>query len=129
MPEQMKFRYFSPMPGCAVARYGTPVHIGATRTPTGFVINPDEIAAVPEREVNMYAKEYMDAVRNKELRERTEEEFNLQQAQIAEREVQEQREREAAQAPTQPAPVPEGEAPFEGGSTAAESPISKPKKK
>lgn len=100
MADQPKFRYFSPMPGCAVARYGTGAHIGATRTPTGFVIDPEAVVAIPESEVLMYSKEYVDAVRHSELRERKQEDFDAQQARVIEQEKREAAERQAAQ--TQP---------------------------
>lgn len=128
-----KFKYYSPMPGCAVARYGTGAHIGATRTPTGFVIDTESVVAIPETEVAMYSKEYSDAVRNEELRERTEADYQAQQQRVEEEEkrdaeartrlheeqvkaAEDQRRREqlgktqpVELAPTQPVPAAQGD--------------------
>jgi len=75
----IEFKYFSAEPGRAVARFGTGSHIGATKTPKGFVINSELVARVPETEVLKFSKEYRQAVVNGDLRERTKEDYDAQQ--------------------------------------------------
>lgn len=72
---EIKFRYFSPNEGRAVARFGTGSTIGATRGPAGYSINPDAVVPIPESEVAKYAKEYRDALRHGDLTERTEADY------------------------------------------------------
>lgn len=80
MSDEREYRYFSPSPGHAVARYGTTATIGATRGPHGYVINPDSVTAIPITETQRYAREYLKALERKELVERSKEEFDAYQA-------------------------------------------------
>jgi hypothetical protein len=70
-----KFRYFSPAPRCAVTRYGTEMLIGATRTPNGYVVDPEVVVAIPEAEVQRFGKEYRSHLNSQSLIERTEKDF------------------------------------------------------
>jgi hypothetical protein len=109
MPEaQIKFRYFSPAAGHVVSRPGTGSQIGATRGPSGFVVNPDMVVPIPVSEIQRFAKEYSDALRNKELVERTQDDFDKQQAEVEAEEKRDQAERDAAREKetVQAAPVP-----------------------
>jgi hypothetical protein len=81
MPEDdKKCRYFSSVPGHAVARYGTGTTIGASRGPTGYVFNTDVVVAIPEAEFYRYMREYKRALLHKELVERTKEDFDSYRA-------------------------------------------------
>src|SRR5262249_17920724 len=80
MPDQeIKFRYYSPCEGRAVARFGTPLHIGATRTALGYQIDPEAVVAIPETEFIQFSKDYTDAVRNGDLKESNKEAFDAYQ--------------------------------------------------
>lgn len=78
--EPAKFRYFSPGPTSAVARYGTDTLIGATRTPDGYVIDPEAVVAIPVDEVRRYGKEYRSHLKSQSLVERTAEDFEAAKA-------------------------------------------------
>lgn len=94
---QIKFRYFSPSEGHVVARFGTGSNIGASRGPNGFVVNPDMVVPIPVSEIQRYTKEYADALRNKELVERTQQDFDKQQKDVEAQEQLDQEERQQAQ--------------------------------
>lgn len=94
---QIKFRYFSPVDGHVVARFGTGSNIGASRGPNGFVINPDMVVPIPVSEIQRYTKEYSDALRNNELVERSQEDFEMQQKDVQAQEQLDQEERDKAQ--------------------------------
>ncbi len=82
---EIEFRYFSPVEGHAVARFGTGSTIGASRSPSGFVINPDAVVPIPKDEVARYAKEYADAIRHGELLEKKQADYDAFKAKQAER--------------------------------------------
>lgn len=76
----VEFRYFSPVKGRAVARFGTDAVIGARRTPTGYEWNEDAIVPIPADEVRRHTREYSNALKGSprtgpHLRERTREEY------------------------------------------------------
>jgi hypothetical protein len=75
MTTKTKFRYFSAVAGRVVQRYGSTIFIGAARAPGGWQWDEDQIVAIPDREFARYAKEYIRAVRDGALKERTEAQY------------------------------------------------------
>jgi len=87
-PEDMKYKYFSPVEGHLVPRYGAPnQHIGARFVPSGeatarsllgpsgqgsFVIvwNTKHVERIPAEECTMYGREYNRALADGSLKER-----------------------------------------------------------
>jgi len=64
---EMSFRYYSPVEGRVVPRFGTQTFIGASRSPSGFVINTVAVIAIPESEVAKFPKEYRNAISRGDL--------------------------------------------------------------
>jgi len=52
------YRYFSPVPGHAAARYGTGTFIGAHKTPTGFEWDEGAVVPIPILEIRANLKAY-----------------------------------------------------------------------
>ena len=71
-----KMHYFSPMPGRAFRRPGSEQFIGASRSPTGFKINPDAVVPISELEMRPYRKDYDQAVRLGDLKRRTKADYD-----------------------------------------------------
>lgn len=77
-------KYFSCVEGAAVTRYGTDRFIGARRTADkGMVFFPERVIAIPDDEAKKYVREYRNAVRNRVLVVRTEDDFNAAEKKIA----------------------------------------------
>lgn len=74
-----KMHYFSPMPGRAFRRPGSDQFIGASRTPKGFVINPEAVVAISDTEMMPFRKDYNQAVRLGDLKRRTKKEYEAWQ--------------------------------------------------
>ena len=72
---QMQFRYFSPVEGRVVQRFGTDAYIGASRGPKGFAVNPDAVVAIPVTEITPRLKTWRNLVSRGDLVERTEQDF------------------------------------------------------
>ena len=72
---EMKFRYFSPVEGRVVQRFGSDSYIGASRGPKGYTINLDAVVAIPEAELAARPKSWRNLLKRGDLRERTREEY------------------------------------------------------
>lgn len=74
--------YVSSVEGSLVTRYGTRTFIGAERRalePTVIDWNPDQVVAIPHDEFRKYRREYLRALRDRSLVERTADEWQRQQ--------------------------------------------------
>jgi hypothetical protein len=80
----MEMRYFSCVPGRTVARFGTREFIGARRTPDAMLFDPTKIVAIPVTECLRYHREYRNALRRKELIERTKADWDAAQGALRE---------------------------------------------
>lgn len=74
------YRYFSAMPGRVAPRYGTRSFIGAIKTKTGFVVNPEEIVPIALKEIRPNLAAYNRMLKRTPrlgpcLRERTRDEY------------------------------------------------------
>ena len=93
-PEEIKYRYFSPVKGHLVPRYGAPnQHIGARLEPSGektarsllgesgqgsFVIvwNTKHVERISVEEFTMYGREYTRAITDGSLKERKQKDYD-----------------------------------------------------
>lgn len=73
-------RYFSVTAGCTVPRFGTDVFIGAVRSKDGMVFDEEKVVRIPVAEVLRYNREYRNALRRKEIVERSVEDWHANQA-------------------------------------------------
>lgn len=71
-----KMHYFRPVAGRVAKRFGTPAFIGARRSPTGFVINPDVVVAIPDKEIAPHRKSYLAYIRRGDLKTATKAEYD-----------------------------------------------------
>ncbi len=81
MSQAQQMRYFSPVAGRVVERFGSGgTKIGATRTDKGYVINLDAVVAIPLAETKRYIKEYRNLLRDRgygpDLIERTKRDYD-----------------------------------------------------
>jgi len=76
----IEFRYFSPVAGRVVPRFGTDSFIGASRGPKGFTVNSHVVVAVPAAEVARYPKEYRNCLTRGDLVSRTKSDFEAFQS-------------------------------------------------
>ena len=71
-----EFKYFSPVPGHVVPRFGTQSYLGAKRIEGKWTWFEDRVIRIPVVEHSRYLREYTNAVRNGALKERTEKDFD-----------------------------------------------------
>ena len=80
MAETTEFRYFSPVAGAVVPRYGSQSFIGVRRDPEqGWVWDLDAIVPVPTSQVDQYQREYRRALADGHLNEHTLAEYEASQ--------------------------------------------------
>lgn len=75
--------FVSCVEGSLVTRYGTGTFIGAERRaddPRQVDFHPDQVIAIPDDEFRKYRREYLRALREGSLRQRTEAEWQRQNA-------------------------------------------------
>lgn len=75
--KKIEFRYFSCVQGSVVQRFGTGSYIGVSKEPgkTDWVWDEEKVVPIPKDECLRYHREYQNALRNKSISERTEEEY------------------------------------------------------
>jgi len=66
-----EFQYFSCVEGHVVQRYGTDTYIGVTRTANGWEWDTEKVVLIPIAEIARYRREYLRAVKEGSLTERT----------------------------------------------------------
>ena len=75
-----EFVYYSPNKGRVVARFGSSTFIGASRGPKGFRVDPNAVVAIPANEARIHLVSYRNAIRHKDLVERTKGHYDAYQA-------------------------------------------------
>lgn len=88
MSQHPQFALFvSSVEGSLVTRYGTATFIGAERSatdPRAVEWHPDQVVAIPHDEYRKFRREYLRALREGSLVERTADEWNRQNTAAAE---------------------------------------------
>ena len=74
-----KIHYFRPVKGKVCRRFGSEAFIGASRSPTGYIINTDAVVAITDIELAPYRKDYASYIRHGDLVKATKSEYTTWQ--------------------------------------------------